>query len=64
MCIICDHRMLSARELNIGSVMVWMFDPKIIGKEFNMTEYSEPTALLILGYLDKDFLSTDCHITE
>lgn len=62
--IICDHIMLAARELNIGSVMVGLFDPKIIRKEFNIPEYIEPTALLILGYPDKGFLSPDRHKTE
>ncbi|MDW7731601.1 MAG: nitroreductase family protein [Methanolobus sp.] len=62
--IVCDHMMLAARELNIGSVMVGLFDPEIIRKEFNIPEYIEPTALLLLGYPDKGFLSADRHITE
>ena len=48
--IVCDHIMLAARELGIGSVMVGLFDPAIIRKEFDLPEYIEPTALLILGY--------------
>ncbi len=44
--IICDHMMLAARELNIGSVMVGLFDPAIISTEFDIPEYIEPTALL------------------
>lgn len=62
--IICDHMMLAARELNIGSVMVGLFDPKIIRKEFNIPETIEPTALLILGYPAKGFLSPSRHKTE
>lgn len=62
--IICDHMMLAARELNIGSVMVGLFDPHIIRKEFNIPEYIEPTALIILGYPDKGFLSSERHETE
>lgn len=62
--IVCDHMMLAARELNIGSVMVGLFDPEIIRKEFNIPEYIEPTALLILGYPDKGFLSADRHTAE
>jgi nitroreductase len=62
--IVCDHMMLAARELNIGSVMVGLFDPEIIRKEFNIPEYIEPTALLLLGYPDKEFLSADRHTTE
>ncbi|UNC93017.1 nitroreductase family protein [Candidatus Contubernalis alkaliaceticus] len=62
--IICDHMMLAARELNIGSVMVGLFDPKIIRKGFNIPEYIEPTILIFLGYPDKGFLSPDRHTTE
>ncbi|WP_370575519.1 nitroreductase family protein, partial [Methanomethylovorans sp.] len=62
--IVCDHMMLAARELNIGSVMVGLFDPEIIRKEFYIPEYIEPTALLLLGYPDGGFLSADRHITE
>jgi nitroreductase len=62
--IICDHMMLAARELNIGSVIVGLFDPHIIRKEFSIPEYIEPTVLLILGYPANDFLSPDRHNTE
>jgi nitroreductase len=62
--IVCDHMMLAARELDIGSVMVGLFDPGIIRKEFSIPEYIEPTALLILGYPANGFLSPDRHKTE
>jgi len=62
--IICDHIMLAARELNIGSVMVGLFDPQIIRKEFKVPEDIEPTALIILGYPEKGFLSPERHTTE
>jgi nitroreductase len=62
--IICDHMMLAARELNIGSVMVGLFDPAIIRKEFDIPDYIEPTALLTLGYPDKGFLSPARHSAE
>lgn len=55
--IICDHMMLAARELDIGSVMVGLFDPHIIRREFHIPEYIEPTVLLILGYPEKGFLN-------
>lgn len=62
--IICDHMMLAARELDIGSVMVGLFDPHIIRKEFHIPEYIEPTALLILGYPEKGFLNPHRHCVE
>lgn len=62
--IVCDHMMLAARELDIGSVMVGLFDPAIITKEFDIPEYIEPTALLFLGYPNKGFLNPERHLTE
>jgi len=62
--ILCDHMMLAARELNIGSVLVGLFDPHIIRKEFNIPEHIEPTVLLILGYPKNGFLSPERHKTE
>ena len=62
--IICDHMMLAARELNIGSVMVGLFDPAIVRKECGIPEHIEPTALLLLGYPSDRFLSSDRHKTE
>lgn len=62
--IICDHMMLAARELNIGSVLVGLFDPDIIRKEFKIPEYVEPTTLLILGYPKNGFLDSERHKTE
>jgi nitroreductase len=62
--IVCDHIMLAARERNIGSVMVGLFDPAIIRREFNIPEILEPTALILLGYPAQDFLSPERHDTE
>lgn len=62
--IVCDHMMLEARELEIGSVMVGLFDPTIIKKDFILPEYIVPTALLILGYPANGFLSAERHQTE
>ncbi|WP_303860143.1 nitroreductase family protein [Alkalibaculum bacchi] len=62
--IVCDHMMLAARELNIGSVMVGLFDPAIISNEFNLPDYIDASALLLIGYPDKGFLSPERHITE
>lgn len=62
--IITDHMMLAAREIGIGSVMVGLFDPQIIRKEFTIPEYIEPTALLLLGYPQNGFLDANRHTTE
>lgn len=62
--IITDHMMLAAREVGIGSVMVGLFDPWIIKREFNLPDYIYPTALLILGYPKNGFLDANRHATE
>lgn len=62
--IVCDHMMLAARELGIGSVMVGLFDPAIIRAEFGVPETVEPTALLLLGYPAQAFLSPERHQAE
>ncbi len=62
--IICDHMMLCARELEIGSVLVGLFDPAVIRREFGIPEYIEPTTLLMLGYPETGFLSKERHDTE
>ncbi|MDR2040392.1 MAG: nitroreductase family protein [Bacteroidales bacterium] len=59
--IITDHMMLAAREVGIGSVMVGLFDPHIIRKEFDIPDYMEATALLILGYPKNDFSDPNRH---
>jgi nitroreductase len=56
--------MLAARERGVGSVMVGLFDPQIISREFSLRAYVEPVALLLLGYPEKGFLSPDRHSTE
>jgi len=62
--IVTDHMMLATREIGIGSVMVGLFDPRIIRKEFNVPEYILPTALLILGYPKDGFSDKERHVTE
>lgn len=62
--IITTHMMLAAREVGIGSVMVGLFDPRIISSEFHIPDYIEPTALLILGYPQNGFLDGNRHEEE
>jgi len=62
--IVTDHMMLAAREKGVGSVMVGLFDPRIIRQEFNIPEYIQPTALLILGYPKNAFLDPNRHVTQ
>ena len=61
---VTDHMMLAAREKEVGSVMIGLFDPRIIRREFNIPEYIQPTALLLLGYPKEGFLDPDRHLTQ
>ncbi|MDP4282258.1 MAG: nitroreductase family protein [Bacteroidota bacterium] len=62
--IVTDHMMLAARQLGIGSLMVGLFDPRIIREEFGIPEYIQPTALLMLGYPLNGFLDPNRHLTQ
>jgi len=59
--IVTDHMMLAAREKGIGSVMIGLFDPRILRKEFEIPDYIQPTALLILGYPRTGFSDSKRH---
>ncbi|HAQ64256.1 MAG TPA: nitroreductase [Bacteroidales bacterium] len=62
--IVADHMMLAAREKGIGSVMVGLFDPRILRIEFKIPDYIQPTALLILGYPKTGFSDFNRHDRE
>ena len=62
--IVYDNMKLAAKEMEIGSVMIGLFDPAVITKEFILPEYLEPTALLFLGYPSKGFLDSERHAEE
>jgi nitroreductase len=62
--IVTDHMMLAAREEGIGSVMVGLFDPRIISGEFAIPSYIQPTALLIMGYPRDGFSDPNRHSKE
>lgn len=62
--IVTDHMMLAAREKGIGSVMIGLFDPRILRKEFEIPDYILPTALLILGYPKTGFSDPERHSTQ
>lgn len=59
--IVTDHMMLAAREKGIGTVMIGLFDPRILRKEFEIPDYIQPTVLLILGYPKTGFSDSERH---
>lgn len=62
--IVCDHIMLAAREVGLGSVMIGLFDPAVVREGFGIPNVIEPTALMLLGYPKGGFLSPERHDTE
>lgn len=48
--IITTHMMLQAQDLDLGSVWVASFDPKILREEFKIPNHLEPVSILIIGY--------------
>ncbi len=62
--IVCDHMMLAARERGIGSVLVGLFDPRIIARKFDLPDFIKPTTLLFLGRPEDGFLSPERHASE
>ncbi len=59
--IVSTHMMLMAKSLDIDSVWVNWFDPKVLKEEFNVPAGYEINNLLILGYSDKEPLDKDRH---
>lgn len=48
--IVCDHMMLEAASLGLGSVWVCNFDPAKMKEVFALPEHVEPINLLLVGY--------------
>lgn len=48
--IVCDHMMLEATSLGLGSVWVCAFDPDLMKKTFALPKGIEPINLLLVGY--------------
>ena len=55
---------LAARDRGLGSVLVGLFDPRILQREFHLPDHLEITALLFLGYPAGDFPSPHRHDAE
>lgn len=59
--IVTDHMMLQATDLNLGSLWVCYFDPKIIKEEFNIPDGLEALNILAIGYSDAKQHASDRH---
>ncbi|MBI9011818.1 MAG: nitroreductase family protein [Clostridiales bacterium] len=61
--IVTDHMMMQATDLNLGTVWVCYFDPKIIKEEYNLPDNLEPINILIVGYAEGEPAAADRHST-
>ena len=48
--IVTTHMMLMGYSLGVGSCWVMSFDPQKLKEEYNIPDYCEPRAILVMGY--------------
>lgn len=59
--IVTDHMMLEATQLELGTLWICHFNPKVLKSEFNIPENLEPMNILAIGYSAGAALSPDRH---
>lgn len=59
--IVTSYLMLAAASLGVGTTWVMYFIPEAVKEEFSLPEYTEPVALLIMGYPAEDFAPSPQH---
>lgn len=63
--IVCDHMMLEATALGLGSVWVCAFDPALMKETLQLPQGMEPINLLLVGYgVEGTEKAADRHDTE
>jgi nitroreductase len=62
--IACDHMMLAATDLGLGTCWLTYFDPVAIRRAFNIPEGLVPVHVLVLGYAKGPSASPERHATE
>lgn len=63
--IVCDHMMMEATALGLGSVWVCAFDPELMKQTFQLPKGVEPINLLLVGYGEEGTKKTeDRHTSE
>lgn len=60
-CIVTTHMMLAAWELGVGSTWVMHFDPAAMRETYEIPDYIEPVALLVMGYAAEDAVPAKLH---
>ena len=59
--IVATYMMLEAQNLGIGSCWVMHFDPSALKNSFNIPDYIEPLAILVLGIKHDDAFPSEMH---
>ncbi len=62
--IVTTHMMLQAQDLGVATCWVMHFDPSMMRDAFNIPEYIEPTALLVMGYPAEDAKPLELHFKQ
>jgi nitroreductase len=59
--IVTDHMMLEATQLELGTLWICHFNPKVLKAEFSIPENLEPMNILAIGYSADAALSPERH---
>lgn len=59
--IVATHMLLQAQNEGVGSCWVMHFDPNAMKETFNISQNTEPVALLVMGYPTDDAKPLDMH---
>ena len=62
--IVCDHMMLEATDLGLGTCWICYFKADAMQKDFNLPENMVPVNVLAIGYPAEPAASPDRHSTE
>ena len=62
--IACDHMMMEATDLGLGSVWICWFDADIIRTEFSLPDALEPVNILAIGHSAEPPANSERHATQ
>lgn len=62
--IVCDHMMMEATDLGLGSVWICWFDADTIRSEFGLADDMEPVNIIAIGHSAEPPANPNRHIAE
>lgn len=62
--IVCDHMMLTAADLSLGSLWICGFDPAAVRAAFDLPDSLIPVNILAVGYAACEWKSPERHAAE